>query len=196
MGEGEVFFADEGQVSEGQIPAAALTNDESVPLQNDERGSSADLWPANQNQNQQQPGEFEATVAEPVSAASFEPDSEVVDERSDEPSLSKDPALIEPVAVHVTPEPLLVDEPQSGPPSYGEDEPDVAPAYSFLRGSMVNRAPGPPTVEEHFPESPSAGEMQTPEEQTSSLEFSGATLTNVSRHFLLRTVRRWPRFPF
>lgn len=49
------------------------------------------------------------------------------------PSIAfKDPALVEPPAVHVMPEPLLVDDepPESG--QYGERPGDIAPAHSFF----------------------------------------------------------------
>ncbi|MGH9738090.1 MAG: response regulator [Candidatus Acidiferrales bacterium] len=48
------------------------------------------------------------------------------------PLAFKDPALVEPPAVHVTPEPLLVDEDASSPSQYGAPAEETTPLHSFL----------------------------------------------------------------
>ena len=54
------------------------------------------------------------------------------DRASTNPILFKDPALVEPPAVHVTPEPLLVDEEPRQSPEYGSHAEELPPAHSFL----------------------------------------------------------------
>ena len=60
--------------------------------------------------------------------SSHELDTEPTDTR---PS-RRDPALIEPAAAHVTPEPLLVKDEPSAPSEYGKREEVTAPAHSFI----------------------------------------------------------------
>jgi CheY-like chemotaxis protein len=54
------------------------------------------------------------------------------DRASTNPILFKDPALVEPPAVHVTPEPLLEDEEPRQSPEYGSHAEELPPAHSFL----------------------------------------------------------------
>jgi hypothetical protein len=77
--------------------------------------------------------------------SSHELDTEPTDTR---PS-RRDPALIEPAAAHVTPEPLLVKVEQAGPSEYGKREEVTAPVHSFI----------PAPIEQHFAEdtSPNGG---------------------------------------
>ncbi len=73
-----------------------------------------------------------------------------------EPSVAlRDPGLVESPAVHVTPEPLLVDSEEShGPSEYGARKQEVPPLHSFFAP-----ASGDPVVEE-----PNAAESSTREE--------------------------------
>ncbi|HEY6904273.1 MAG TPA: response regulator [Candidatus Acidoferrales bacterium] len=54
------------------------------------------------------------------------------DRESTSPVFFRDPALVEPPAVHVTPEPLLVDEEPRQSPEYGSHAEDLPPTHSFL----------------------------------------------------------------
>jgi CheY-like chemotaxis protein len=112
------------------------------------------------------------TVDRSAAAAS----GELVAESSDEPTLAKDPALVEPPAVHVTPEPLLVDELPVGRSTYGAREQEVAPLYSFL--STVPKAPVPAAVAEG-PVTESAAALEEPVQgdDDRALEFSSSTFS-------------------
>lgn len=53
-------------------------------------------------------------------------------EESETPLSFQDPALVQPPAVHVTPEPLLVEDEASSPAGYGLAEEETAPLHTFL----------------------------------------------------------------
>jgi CheY-like chemotaxis protein len=55
-----------------------------------------------------------------------------IDRASTNPILFKDPALVEPPAVRVTPEPLLVDEEPRQSPEYGSHAEELPPTHSFF----------------------------------------------------------------
>jgi hypothetical protein len=83
--------------------------------------------------------ELEATVSQPVPVSSSHEETEFVEEEIAAPIASHDSELIEPPAVRVTPEPLLVDEHSpkatgtaSGTPYGGHTDQEIAPAYTFL----------------------------------------------------------------
>ncbi len=85
-------------------------------------------------------------VSEPVAVAASEPDRELeLDADKSESSFApRDPGLVESPAVHVTPEPLLVDSEEShGPSEYGSRPQEVPPLHSFFAPSS-----GDPVVEE------------------------------------------------
>jgi CheY-like chemotaxis protein len=105
----EPFFADEPEASE---PAKSLF----VPEP-----------PAPEVSN-----EFDARPFETVGfqATQFFPSE--IDRASTNPVFFKDPALVEPPAVHVTPEPLLVNEEPRQSPEYGSHVEELPPAHSFL----------------------------------------------------------------
>jgi CheY-like chemotaxis protein len=69
-----------------------------------------------------------ATSAAPQSG----PEIEFAPEDVEPPLALKDPELVEPPAVHVTPEPLLVDEETHGPSTYGAHPQETAPLHSFF----------------------------------------------------------------
>lgn len=85
---------------------------------------------------------------------------------ADAPVSFKDPALVEPPAVRVTPEPLLVDEEVHGPSDYGIHSQEMAPIHSFF-------APPPPApaTDEEEP-APSAGREVFPWEQAPEPEVN------------------------
>jgi CheY-like chemotaxis protein len=79
----------------------------------------------------------------PSTAAPVDRDIEPEPEDS-EPSLAfKDPALVEPPAVHVTPEPLLVNEEPHGPSRYGMTTEETSPLHSFLVPAPADSAAAP-----------------------------------------------------
>jgi len=68
----------------------------------------------------------------PVSKAGNATSHELIADQAGSTSSRKDPALIEPAAAHVTPEPLLMKDEPSARPKYGKRGEDTAPAYSFI----------------------------------------------------------------
>jgi CheY-like chemotaxis protein len=85
-------------------------------------------------------------LSEPVAVAASEPDRELeLDADKTESSFApRDPGLVESPAVHVTPEPLLVDSEEShGPSEYGSRPQQVPPLHSFFAPLS-----GDPVVEE------------------------------------------------
>lgn len=95
---------------------------------------------------------IEMTAAEPLPIAASKTDEEFETESDIEPPVAlKDPDLVEPPAVHVTPEPLLVEEEPQEPSQYGSGEQDLEPLHSF-----VVPASSAPTVEEAPPQEASS----------------------------------------
>jgi CheY-like chemotaxis protein len=91
----------------------------------------------------------------------IEPDAD-----DSEPSLAiKDPALVEPPAVHVSAEPMLINEEESGPAQYGMAAEDTAPLYSFL-GTTPEVSPAPPA------DAPAAGAEFSVQAQSEASEPS------------------------
>ncbi len=73
----------------------------------------------------------------------------------------RDPMLVEPPAVHVTPEPLLLEEEEAAPSSYDVRPEEVSPLHSFIAPTTSE-----PAAEERAEESAS----ESAESQTPSLE--------------------------
>jgi CheY-like chemotaxis protein len=100
-------------------------------------------------------------VSAPVAVAASKPDHELeLDAVENESSFApRDPGLVESPAVHVTPEPLLVDSEEShGPSEYGSRPQQIPPLHSFFAP-----ASGDPVVEEPVPaESSSSAQRETP----------------------------------
>jgi CheY-like chemotaxis protein len=118
------------------------------------------------------PSVFESVpdpVSAPVAVAASKPDQELeLDAVEDKSSFApRDPGLVESPAVHVTPEPLLVDSDEShGPSEYGSRPQQIPPLHSFFAP-----ASGDPVVEEPVAaESSSSAQVETavPEFETSS----------------------------
>jgi CheY-like chemotaxis protein len=105
----EAFFADEREAGE---PATSLFVPEPPAA---EVSQETDAPP------------FETTGFE---ATQFSPSE--IERASANPIMFKEPALVEPPAVHVTPEPLLVDEEPRQSPEYGSHAVELPPAHSFL----------------------------------------------------------------
>jgi len=121
------FFADEAAPSVWSAPWSAPV--ESVSQPSVEPAADAAETPAAEP----------LPVVSSTSEGSFETHSE-----PEIPISYKDPELVEPPAVHVTPEPLLVEE-ESRPSHYGAmEQQDVQPAHSFF-------PPAPSLVEEPEP---------------------------------------------
>lgn len=105
---------------------------------------------------------------EPLATAPPKTDQEIELEPEDaEPPLAlKDPELVEPAAVRVTPEPLLVDEVPHGPSNYGAHPHETAPLHSYFAP-----ASGDPVLEEPVAEeSPAPAEAEAPSWEPSSRE--------------------------
>jgi hypothetical protein len=120
--------------------------------------------------------EIMAGIPGPVDGTSAAVSGELVAEASDEPTLAKDPALVEPPAVHVTPEPLLVDELAVGRSTYGAREQEVAPLYSFLLA--IPKPPVPALVaEEAIAERAAAPEEPVQDDEDRAIEFSSSTFS-------------------
>jgi CheY-like chemotaxis protein len=60
------------------------------------------------------------------------PEIELDADNAEPPISYQDPALVQPPAVHVTPEPLLVEDEASGPAQYGTAEEETTPLHTFL----------------------------------------------------------------
>jgi CheY-like chemotaxis protein len=88
------------------------------------------------------------------------------DDSDPSPAL-KDPALVEPPAVHVTPEPLLVEEEASAPAHYGMPAEETSPLHSFL-----SPTPEVPTAASSAVEHPIAAEFSVQPEAEPSEESS------------------------
>jgi CheY-like chemotaxis protein len=101
--------------------------------------------------------------------------NELESEVADEPTLAKEADLVEPPAVHVTPEPLLVDETPRGGSTYAAREQETAPLYSFLSAAPQNPA-APHTTEESAAERP-ADESFAEIPSTSVPEMAAGTIT-------------------
>ncbi|HKV49103.1 MAG TPA: response regulator [Candidatus Acidoferrales bacterium] len=101
----------------------------------DENEGAADWLPVVSAETKKAPSPMDEPALEtsaPVPLGHLAADPELVAEPDDSGPVSKDPALVEPPAVHVTPEPLLVDE-ESEPASTGYDkhEEETTPAFAF-----------------------------------------------------------------
>ncbi len=168
----ESFFADEPE--KNTVSAAApSTMDEPGPMLPTELSALGNEIP--EQQATEAPSEFELTVAEPVSVAPSETNSDLLAEVSCEPNLSQDPALIQPPAVRVTPEPLLIDESPQQALIYGASEQDIPPVYSFLSRVPEKTASAQSEAAENLAEPVAAENIAADGEMPdSALEFSSS----------------------
>ena len=153
----EAHAAVEHPESEALFPVSHAVHEESdqpvadVPAAME--SAPADSWfaPA--------PSVFESDrepVSAPVAIAPSAPDHDLeLDTPDDAPAVSlRDPGLVESPAVHVTPEPLLVDDEEShGPSEYGTRKQETTALHSFFAP-----ASGDPIVEEPIAAESSARE--------------------------------------
>ena len=106
----------------------------------------------------------DSPVSEPVPVASLQPDKEIELDSDDltTPVGLRDPNLMTSPAVHVTPEPLLVEENVSsqGPSDYVARPQEVPPLYSYFSPASGDRGPELPAAEE--PALPAREEMAVP----------------------------------
>jgi hypothetical protein len=180
--EDEPFFADEAETSE---PASAVSSAiDEKPAVTEEQEIRAEIPAEAQARVEeiQEPieptgeigkGTLETAPSIPSSSVHAGPPAELVAEASHEPTLAKDPALVEPPAVHVTPEPLLIDESPRGTAIYGTRAQEIAPLYSFL--SAMPKTPAPVAVtEEPLREHAVAQELPPQKDESGALEFSSA----------------------
>jgi CheY-like chemotaxis protein len=206
------FFADEPQAAEPAIaqPHSGVKDSVHAPASAPE--SIQPEWPA-AKQSEPQRDEVEPTVAEPVAVPLSGSDSEIVKEdEAEEPSLSQDPALVESAAVHVTPEPLLIDESPNDGANYNTRDEEVAPAFSFLSEIAKSSAPSsglltpeaednvasaPLPVETAFPESAAPKMPASPNErQDSPLEFGSSVFDEVAPGAASPSREELARIPF
>lgn len=76
--------------------------------------------------------EFEARPFETAGFPTTQFFPSEIDRATTNPIVFKDPALVEPPSVHVTPEPLLVDEEPRQSPEYGSQAEELPPVHSFF----------------------------------------------------------------
>jgi len=96
--------------------------------------SSSDSWlspPAPVAETAREVVETTSADAVPVAASKTDNDFEVESDFAP-PISGKDPELVEPPAVHVTPEPLLVEDEPPAPPQYGSHAEEREPLHSFF----------------------------------------------------------------
>jgi CheY-like chemotaxis protein len=176
--EDEPFFADEFEPGISDEVAAAETENETVvtaevlaEVSDETLTEAADEPPVN---------EVEQVRAEHAAESSALPEaaSELVAEPSDEPPSYKESDLVEAPAVHVTPEPLLVEEPVHESSGYGARQEHIPPAHSFLLPPQEIRGTEEPLTEGSVAEAP-VDEEPAPRDfsehheiETSALEFS------------------------
>ena len=102
-------------------------------------------------------------VSRPHAIEAPEDDQQIeLDPEDPEPPLAlKDPALEESPAVHVTPEPLLVEDEAMGPSEYGATPQDTAPLHAFLtpasESAHAERAGEPEFLPQHDADASSWG---------------------------------------
>jgi CheY-like chemotaxis protein len=100
----------------------------------------------------------------PVQVSRVTADPELIAEPEDSGPISKDPALVEPPSVHVTPEPLLVeDAPETTSSEYDKHEEAIEPAFAFTKApetsatsqsEIEDAADLKPDVDERIPTGP------------------------------------------
>lgn len=124
-----------------------------VPEQQGEPSGSQDFF-AEEPQHETAIEPAAETMAEETSVESASvavPQIELDGDESEPPLSFQDPALVQPPAVHVHPEPLLVEDEVSGPAKYGVPAENTAPLHTFFA-----LTPEAPATEEAAPEAPAA----------------------------------------
>jgi CheY-like chemotaxis protein len=113
-------------------------------------------------------GTAHGTASDPIARAALKTDHEIEFEPEDaEPPLAfKDPNLVQPPAVHVTPEPLLLEEEPHGPSNYGARPQETAPLHSNFSpasGDPVLEGPAAEESPEHAEDEASSWEPSSRE---------------------------------
>ncbi|HTZ72812.1 MAG TPA: response regulator [Candidatus Aquilonibacter sp.] len=113
----EAFFADDESSAPQWIPVVATETKKAQIAPND---------PA-----------LETSAPVPVSHLAADP--ELIEEEEDASPVAKDPALVEPPSVHVTPEPLLLDDTpaQTASSKYDKREESIPPAFAFTEAPQA-----------------------------------------------------------
>jgi CheY-like chemotaxis protein len=119
---------------------------------------------------------MEEAAPEPPASILAETSTELVSETADEPTLAKDPNLVEPPAVHVTPEPLLIDESPRGSLTYAAREQETAPLYSFLSAAPLT--PAQSEVSEESVATQASSDLPIAEQADSERATGGETLAD------------------
>ena len=158
-------------------PIAPAANEEQpadeapAPVASTSKAEAAESWFA------PTPSVFDHTdspVSVPVPVASSQPDKEIELDTEDlaAPVGLSDPDLMTSPAVHVTPEPLLVEENASsqGPSDYISRPQEVPPLYSYFSPASGDRGPEHPAAEE--PALPAREEMAVPSFELAASEQS------------------------
>jgi CheY-like chemotaxis protein len=103
---------------------------------------------------------IQPSADEPLPVAASKTDASLeLDFETERPHSYRDPELVEPPAVHVTPEPILVEEESPSPSHYTvAQEQDVEPTHWFL----VPSSPLPPVEEPPLPEPASSESTPAP----------------------------------
>jgi CheY-like chemotaxis protein len=174
---------------------AALTGEHVEPSATDESGASH-ILPASPPSNTDSEELFFAddAAADESSSGSASrikapadavaPDKEIELEPDDtEPPLAlKDPALVEPPAVHVSPEPLLVDEEPQGPSTYGASPQETTPLHSFASPAPEDPVLDEPRVRESA--APAETEALSPEPASHEVDERVPTMPPPNREAL------------
>ena len=125
----EAFFADDESSAPQWIPVVAAET------------KSANLAP----------NDPALETSAPVPLSHLASDPELIAEQEDAGPVAKDPALVEPPSVHVTPEPLLVDETPSpaAASTYDKREEAIPPAFAFSEAPQAPEAQAEAKAEQH-----------------------------------------------
>ena len=132
-----------------QSPATDLqATDEDSFFADEPEPDDGDIFPAEAISGEDVPVHAEPQVPESVAIAPERPLFQFTTAPPQAVSLGTDPALIEPPAVRVVPEPLLVDDDLHGPSDYGRRQEELPPLHSFT----VPVPPPAPTTPESLSE--------------------------------------------
>ena len=176
----EPFFADETDASAPALgvvsatdEAPAVSNDPEVPAK-----ITAEVHAEVHAIDEPVAHDRHQAASDAVASIPAQTSAELVAEVFDEPTLAKDPHLVEPLAVRVTPDPLLIDESPRGSLTYATREQETTPLYSFL--SAMPKTPAPaeipeePTAALSMGDQPRAEGFPAEEDPAGPLEFSSS----------------------
>jgi CheY-like chemotaxis protein len=137
--------------TDAKIADSYSPNDEQQSLETDEGQS----FFADESENQAGAEAEHQAAIESFAGSSKATEFELDSDGAEPPLALKDPALVEPPAVHVTPEPLLIEEDASGPSQYGAESEATSPLHSFITPvegfPPADSAEAPPAAATEFP---------------------------------------------